>query len=159
MPAALFCHGLRQMARLGGTALVRIEEAFDDAIFERMEGDDGEPSAFNQQALAREQALDQLPEFVVHGDAERLEAAGRGVSVTRLATDGFFDQASQFGRRRDRLDRTCRDDRMRNAARFELFAIGEQQVGEIGFIEAVDEVRSGLALPRHAHVEGAIAHE
>src|SRR5689334_15959749 len=73
LPAPLFAHRLRQVARLGGATLVGIEEAFDDAVFERVESNDGEAPTFEQQTLAREQAFDQLPELIVYSDAQRLE--------------------------------------------------------------------------------------
>ena len=49
---------MAKVTGLGGTALLRIEEAFDDTILERMERDDSEPSALDQQPLAGKQALD-----------------------------------------------------------------------------------------------------
>ncbi len=87
---------LRQVARLGGTALVGIEEAFDDAIFERMEADDGKDAALAQQTLGGKEAFDELVEFAVDGNAQRLEGARCRVRVTRLAADGLFDDASEL---------------------------------------------------------------
>ncbi len=112
-----------------------------------MEGDDGEPAAFRKQPLAGEQALDQLAELVVHRDAEGLEAARRRMRVARLAADGLFDQARQLGGGGDRLRRACGNDRVRDTARFALLAIGEQQIGQVGFVERVDEIGGSLALP------------
>ena len=68
-----------------------------------MEGDDREPPAFGQQPLGGEQALDQLVELGVHRDAQRLEAARRGMRVAGLAADGLLDQPRELGGRRDRL--------------------------------------------------------
>src|SRR5690348_8157931 len=48
---------------------------------------------------------------------------------------------------------------MGNAARLAFLAISEQQVGEVGFVEAVDQVGRALALRRHTHVERSFAHE
>ncbi len=63
------------------------EEMLDDAVFQRMEGDDSEPPARPQQALGRLQRAGQLVELLVHRDAQRLEGAGRRMDVLRLAAD------------------------------------------------------------------------
>src|SRR5687768_10019812 len=104
------------MARLGGTALFGVEEAFGDAVFEAVEGDDREPPTLPQQSFAGKEAFDQLVEFGVHGDAERLETAGGRMVVARLAADGLFDEACQLRGRRDRFGGPGRNDELSDAA-------------------------------------------
>ena len=48
---------LGQMARAGGLAGAVREEALDDAVFQRMEGDDDEPAARLQRPLGGKQRL------------------------------------------------------------------------------------------------------
>ena len=61
------------------------QEALDDAVFETVEGDDGEPAAGLQRALGRFEPLLQLVEFGVQMDADRLEGAGRRVALLARA--------------------------------------------------------------------------
>jgi hypothetical protein len=76
----------------GASAALTSEEALDDAVFEGVEGEDGEPAVGSEPLDRRgEQALE-LPEFVVHRDADRLKAArGRMDLPVRLARDGTPD--------------------------------------------------------------------
>ena len=94
-------HRIRQVARARRQlAAARGEEALDDPVFQRMEGDDDEAAAGPQQPLGRMQRLDQFVEFAVHMDAQRLEGAGGGMDLVRPrpaggALDGL-DQADAW---------------------------------------------------------------
>ena len=80
------------------------EEALDDAVFERMEGDDNQPPAGNQQALRCMQGGDQFLEFAVHMDAQRLEGARGGMDAVlrALAAHRLLDGTHQCRRGGDR---------------------------------------------------------
>ena len=147
------------MAGLRRGALFGIEEALDDAVLQRMERHHREPPAFGEQALGREQAFDQFAQFIVHRDAQRLEAAGRRMGIARLPADGLFDRRGEHRRRGDGLVGARRDDEVRDAPGFAFLAIGIEQIGEIFLFEAIDEVRRAVAVTTHPHVERTVAHE
>ena len=57
-----------------------------------MEAHDGQPATGTERALGRFQPVHELPEFVVHRDAQRLEGARRRVALPRLgARQHAFD--------------------------------------------------------------------
>src|SRR5690606_39197896 len=98
--------------------------ALDDAVFERMEADDGQPPAFAQQTLGCEQPLDQLFELTVHRNAQRLEGARCGMGIAWLAAYGLLDDLCQLQRRFDRRFGARRNDELGNATGLALFAKG-----------------------------------
>ena len=108
------CAGLRrQMAR---ALLLRCrpfpEEALDQPILQRVEGDDGEPPARRQHALGRRQAARQLAELVVDVDAQRLERArGRVPAGDLLAPEHARGSCASSDVRANGLLLPPRDDR------------------------------------------------
>src|SRR3546814_17684326 len=62
------------------------QELLHDAIFQRVEGDHGEPAAGAEQRLGGRKAALQLAQLVVHVDAQGLEGARRGVDRPTFAT-------------------------------------------------------------------------
>ena len=80
--------------RPGGLA----QEALDDAVLEAVEADHREPSAFAQQHFGRAQAGLELVELGVDVDADRLEAARRG--ILRRARRGSRAPCAPRGRDR-----------------------------------------------------------
>ena len=98
-------HGIRHVARGRGSLPPRVgEEALDDAVLERMEGDDHQPPAGRQQALRCMQRLDQFLEFAVHMDAQRLEGARGGMDavLAALAARALSTASHQIQRGGDR---------------------------------------------------------
>ena len=94
---------LRQVARAGRIAGAVGDEALDDAVLERMEGDHGQPAAGLQHALGRKQRPRQLAELVVDEDAQRLEDARRRMDlVARLAADMRLDRVGKVERALER---------------------------------------------------------
>src|SRR5581483_6525832 len=72
--------GPRQMTRwLCRRGAPAGEEPLDDAVLERMEGDDDKPSARLQQALGGGKSASKLTKFVIEIDSERLEGPRRRV--------------------------------------------------------------------------------
>ncbi len=87
------------MARAAGLARTVGDEALDDAVLQRMEGDDGEPAARLQRALGRKQRAREFAEFVVDEDAQRLEDARRRMDpVLRIAADSVLDRLGEIAR-------------------------------------------------------------
>ena len=84
------------MARAAaGAARALGEEALDDAVFQRMEGDDGEPPLRFQHAFGGFKPAFEFAQLVVHSDAQRLEGARRGMDFLRAAAEHAFDDRRQ----------------------------------------------------------------
>src|SRR5947208_13346787 len=83
----------RQMARSARhRAAAAPQEGFDPDVFERMEGDDGEPSARLQQAFGGNQAAVELAELVIDRDAQGLKGAGGRIEAGLALRDrGAYD--------------------------------------------------------------------
>ena len=73
-------------------------EALDDAVLERMEADDDEPSALGEQRDALREAALERAELVVERDANRLEGARRRVNArtSRLPAGVRRDEAREL---------------------------------------------------------------
>ena len=71
----------------GGASGFVGHELFDDAVFERMERHNHQLAAFGQHGIGGLERALQLAQFVIDGDAQRLECAGRGVDVIGLVID------------------------------------------------------------------------
>ena len=128
-------------AAAGGGAGAELEEALDDAVLERVEGDDGEPAARRERTLGGGEAAGELAELVVDRDAQRLEAAGRGVRLAGLrARQQALDQAGELQRGGEGRAPPVGDDGAGDAAGRALLAVLVEEVGERGFGQAVDEV-------------------
>ncbi len=115
------------------------EEALDDAVLQRMEGDDGEPPARLQHALGGGEALRQLAQLVVHVDSAApgrcaWPRAGRRSSArpsTLSASSASSDvRVNGFSLRRG-------DDGAGDRARAALVAQVEEDVGEVRIVFAV----------------------
>ena len=78
----------RAVARAaGGAPGAGREELLDDPVLERMEGHDHEPPAGLQHPLGRVQRAHEFAEFVIDGDAQRLEHPRRRMHAARLLPD------------------------------------------------------------------------
>ncbi len=84
----------RRMARAARLAAPLLQEAFHDAVLQRMEGDDDEPAALAQHRLRGCKRLGELVQLAVDEDAERLKGARRRMDARC---------ADRPGRRRDDL--------------------------------------------------------
>ena len=75
-----------------------LQEVLDDAVFQGMEGDDHQSAVGRQSAFRSAEGMFQLFQFVVDGDAERLEdPRGRGEAVLMATADDSFQEGGQFG--------------------------------------------------------------
>ena len=62
---------------LWGGHAARGEKALGDAVFERMEGDDGEPAPRLEEMLGGAQAPRKLEQLLIEIETERLKGSGR----------------------------------------------------------------------------------
>ena len=76
------------------------EKALGDAVFERMEGDDGEPALRLEEMLGGAQAPRKLEKLLIEIEAERLEGPRRRVF-------GIVMLAAKHAERRCRRARQC----------------------------------------------------
>ena len=88
------------MAGASRCAAARVtEEALDDAVLERMEGDDDEAAARFEAALGGGERVDELAELVVDVDAQRLKRPRRGVAVLAFGTaERALDEGGELAR-------------------------------------------------------------
>src|SRR3989338_5886256 len=137
------------------------QHVLHDAIFDAVEGDDREPTARRECAKRGSEPFAERTDLVVRRDAERLEGLGRGVSLPflipmrRTRLDGRDERA---GREDARL-RARRDDRARDRTRELLFAVGEEDVGDLFFARTVDDIGGRLPVLAIGHKKRLILPE
>jgi hypothetical protein len=123
-----------------------------------MEGDDGQPPAGLQQRLGAGEAAVELAELVVHGDAQRLEAARRRIDgVALLRAEDAADDSGKLAGAGDRALGAAADDGAGDRSGALLLAIAEEDVGELRLVQLVDQIGRARALAAHAHVERPVA--
>ena len=133
-----------------------LEEAFHDAVFERVETDDGKAPLGSKQASGGVQGGAQLLELAVHLDANRLEGSRRGMlaHVLFVARHDRGNEVRKVPRRRKGLFRAPRDDRPGDRAREALFAVEVDHASDGLLIGRIEPFRGRHARRRiHAHVE------
>src|SRR5579862_1892980 len=142
--------------RGGRAALGQV--ALDDAVLERVEGDDDEPPVVGKHVGRRIEAALKLAQLVVHMDAQRLEGARRGMDGETLRR-GAERLGHDLGQLRRACDRSGGGYCLRDAARLLLLAVAEDHVGEHALARGVDEIGGALAVLAHAHVERTVGAE
>ena len=135
------------------------EEILDDAVFQRMERDHHEPATRLEHALGRGQRGLKLVELFVDEDAQGLERPRRRMNITGLGANHPADEIGERARGRERRLPAVRDDGAGDAARMPLLAEEIDDVGEIAFRGARDDVGRGRSRLPHAHVERAVETE
>ena len=132
------------------------QEALDDPILERMEGDDGQPTVGTEQLeRCRQRALEGA-ELVVDLDPERLEHPLRRMT---LAEPGrrrhrLLDRLDEVAGAGERLLGAAPDDRPRDRARVALLAVTAEDLGQPPLVRLVHDVARGALGGRiHPHVE------
>src|SRR5688572_609384 len=75
---------------------MRLNEALDDAVLQRVEADDGQPPAGGKYLGSSDQAGFQRLELVVDGDPQRLENAGGRMQTATLSAHSSFDRREQI---------------------------------------------------------------
>src|ERR671937_1651927 len=107
-----------------------LEKSLRQAIFKRMERDDGEPATRSQEVDCLRQRRRERLELAVDGDAERLEDAGGRVDPP-ASPDGAFNQSCQLRRGVDAAPSPLLHNGPRDAARMRLLPAGEEKPGEL----------------------------
>src|SRR5579885_1369882 len=147
-----------RLRRADAAALLRLEELLDDAIFQRMKADDGEPPTRTQECDSLWQRALQAAEFVVDGDAQRLKGACRGMDAAGPPMHHRCHQRRQFAATLDGSLASPFDDTPRNRTRTPLLTIAIENIGKVRLIELVHQVRRRLALRCiEAHIQRRIA--
>ncbi len=141
-------------------AAAAVEEALDDAVFERMERDDHQPSPGLQNTFRGVQRLHQLVQLAVHMDAQRLEGARGGMDLVRArpSRDALYG-AHECEGGGDRFFRTLFHDGASDRPGLRLLAEDMDDVGQLVLSEPVDKIGRAGACPLHPHVERPIAEE
>src|SRR4029077_20680471 len=103
------------------------QEMFDDAVFQRMERDDGEAPLWTENVFAGFEARLELAELVVHRYAQSLEGARRRMDLLGAAPEHPFGDLGQFARPENRA---CGDDGAGKSLGALLFAIRAQNIGK-----------------------------
>src|SRR4051794_18880656 len=124
-----------------------------------MERDDHQAATGLEHTLGSDECVLEFLELFVDEDTQGLERPRRRVNIAGLGPNHPADEIGQRARGRERRLLTVRDDGAGNPARLPLFAEEINDVGEIAFRRARDDVgRSRACLP-HPHVERTIEAE
>src|SRR6202035_1448812 len=99
----------------------------------------------------------ELTQLVIHGDAQSLEGARRGMDFPCSSSEHAFGDLGQFA---CAGDWACSDDGAGQSPGAFLFAVAPQNIGECLFGKRVDQSGRRLALRVvHAHVERPVRAE
>ena len=133
-----------------------LQEALDDAVLERMEGDDDEPAAFGKHRLGRGKRFGELFKLAVYEDAERLERARRRMDARSAGRSGRGRH--DLGKALGPDDRRLRPGALDGACDppgLPLLAVDADDRGKLSRARIVHH-RGGVgAAFSHAHVERA----
>ena len=144
------------MGRTNAVARLPDEELFRDPVLERVEGDDRETPAGSECAHGGLEALLEILELVIDGDAKRLEHARRGIDpAASLGLHARYETAEIVGPE-ERLAGAATNDGGRDAARLGLLAELAERAAQLALVPAVHDVRRRDAEVRvGAHVQWA----
>ena len=134
----------RDLRRADAAAPLGGDEALDDAVLERVVGEDGQPAARPQQVDGRGQRRGQRLQLAVDRDAQGLEGARRGMRPPTAAAGDRHDALDERGQVGGGLDRprpALLDDRARDAPSVGLLAVGPQDVRDLGLVELAQQRR------------------
>ncbi len=136
------------------------QKAFDDAVFQRVKGDDDQSPAELQATFGRTRRLHHLAQLAVHEDPQRLKGLGGGMGrLAGLAPDGALDQPRQFQRTGEGLSLARLTDGAGNGRGPVFLSQNTDDAGQLASVHLVDDV--GRTRPRllHAHVERTVLAE
>jgi len=143
-----------EVGRTDAIARFTDEELLGDPILERMEADDREASAGTQYAYGSLEALLEIRELTIHGDAKRLEHAGGGIDPATTLRLHTGDEAAEIVRIEEWLARAAANDGGRDATCLGLLAELAERAAQLALVPAVHDVRRRDAEVRvGAHVQ------
>ena len=141
----------RRLRRADAVARLVAHELLYDAVLQRVEGDYDQPPAATQYIESLSKGRGERVQFVVYGDANGLESAGRGVDASAGAAGGPGDHGRELGRRRQR---SGPDDGAGDAPAGWLLAVAPDEVGKVALAVSVDYLIGGHGLAfAKAHVQ------
>src|SRR5215470_6125974 len=133
------------------------QEPLHDAVFQRVKRYGGKTAMRLEHAFGGDEPAFELFKLFIHGNAERLEGAGRGMDALAPTRQNALDNPGELA---GTADRTRGDDGMRDGTRALLLAVGFQDARKRRFGERVHQIRGGCSQARiHAHVERAVMTE
>ena len=139
-----------------------LQRRLGNAVFQRMEGDNGNTATWLQMFDCRAKSILQNSQFIVDFNADCLENALSRMTVCGLADSlwhGFADNIHQFASRLYRFYRPLFDDKLRNAASPTLLSVIMENTVEIFLTVGIDHIISRKACFRvHPHIERCILH-
>jgi hypothetical protein len=144
------------VGRTNAVARFPEEELLHRPVLERVEGDDRETAAGNENAHGRLESALKIVELAVHRDAQRLEHARRGIDPARSLTLHAEHELSEVVRREERLARAAAHDGGRDTRRLGLLAVLREHAAELASVPGVHDVgRRDAKVWVGAHVQRA----
>ncbi len=144
------------MGRTNAVARFTDEELFRDPVFEGVERDDRETPAGSEHAHRGLEALLQILELAVHGDAERLEDASRRIDAATTLVLHARDEAAEVVGHEEGLTGAAANDGGRDATRLGLLAELAERAAQLALVPAVHDVgRRDAEVRVGAHVQWA----
>ena len=129
-----------------------------------MEADDAQQPVGLQPLRRLLQQAIQHPQLIVHRDAQRLEGAGGGMNPAPTSLGGVATRHRIGQSRRTGVGALLRQivlDPTGDAPRQPLLAVAIDQIGQLAFLQPVDQLLGRLPVARsiHAHIQGAVQPE
>ena len=138
-----------------------LKELLDDAVLQRMEGDDHEPPAWGQSSFGGFERRRQFLQFMIYGDAQCLENTGRWrqTMLMRMANHPF-QQICQFLGTLPWTLLTTGDDRPGDLAGKALFAEFPENIRKFLGGKLIEQISGSCSRGRvHPHVQRSIKAE
>src|ERR1019366_6831390 len=153
--AAARADGLPRWADAGETPVAK--RVLDDPVLPRVVGDHREDASGNESVTQCRQRAGERLEFVVDGDAYRLEEP-RELARPRPRTEDGADRADEGVAQLEGTVRAPSDDLVGEARRAGLIAVLAEDPDQVALVGEVEEIGGGtpvrvLASPCHSHVE------
>src|SRR5438874_1276219 len=120
-----------EVGRTNAVARLSREELLDDAVLERVEGDDGDPPARPKDPERGVERCPEIGELIVHRDPERLKNTRRGIGASGPARLHPRDKAAELVSRREGGLRATADDRARDARGLRFLAVLGEHAAEV----------------------------
>src|SRR5690606_13583887 len=110
---------------------------FDDAVFQRVEGDHRASSTRLEGCHSLRKCDLLYGQLLVDDDSQRLKGLRGGVGLVTSAWTRFLDDSDQLTRR---MKRSGLDDSACDSASIPIFAVLEDDVGQFALLVSVDDV-------------------
>ena len=133
-----------------------LQRVLDDAVLQRVEGDDGKPSTAFQIFLRGIEHRGKLAQLVVDGDADRLKTAFGGVLLLAQRRGGHraANELRKLERRFNGFLFPLDNDPFRNSGGVALLAVFKENSSQFFIGVSIDDLVRGECSSRvHAHIE------